>query len=105
MDNANSPNPIECGTYEESEAAPVGISEEPMTSSPQEAVNPSQKVVKVIPVKALSKREMCSDQTLSNKVQTRKCLVFKQSCLITKHFPFEQGLMISFPWEINIALL
>ena len=51
MENASSPVVIvDCNqgntSYEESEAPPAVISEEPTTPPPQEAVNPSQKVVK-----------------------------------------------------------
>ena len=44
VDSASSPVPSVHGGCGESEAAPGGISEEPTTSPPQEAGNPSQKV-------------------------------------------------------------
>lgn len=51
MENASSPAVVLHGnqgdsSFKESEAAPEGISEEPTTPPPQEAANPSQKVVK-----------------------------------------------------------
>jgi len=50
VENASSPAAVlhgnqGDGSFKESEAAPEGISEEPTTPPPQEAANPSQKVV------------------------------------------------------------
>ena len=98
VDNPTSPVPIENGTCEESEAAPAGISEQPATPTPQDAMNPPQKVERKKCCKVLSKLEMFCDQTRSNKVQTRKCLIAKQFLIMFdhQHFPFEQGFVTSF---------